>query len=247
MNQFDVHVIRTSDVDQTKEKELMTVFCTTFTSQKLEKYFQWKFRDNPFGESIHVLVYDEGNLISTRVFWRMDIEGQESYQCVDTAVIPAYQGRGIFTLSTKAALERIGDKPIYNHPNKQSRPAYLKNGWTIDSQQKIKVSPTRLALTHAPEINWSQSHLKWRFEQNPVSTYASMRVEDKNYIFGYRRGRWAVLLGSTDKHIELPNISPKFCFSYDPDAWGIGLPNKQTWLRRGALPGALYSYLFDMM
>lgn len=242
-----VNVLKTSEIDGFTEQQTMNVFCSTFNKNKPANYFQWKFRDNPFGESIHVLVYDEGNLISTRVFWRMDIAGTESYQCVDTAVHPSYQGRGVFTLSTEAALQNIGDKPIYNHPNANSRPAYLKNGWTVNSQHRVRVTFTRLALKSAPVIDWDSEQLAWRFKQNPTSQYACLQRGNVNYIFGFRRKKWSVLLGSTKCSLNLPAINPKLCFSYNPSAVGISLAKKQVWLQKGKLPGSLYSYLFDMM
>ena len=247
MNPFDIHVISTSEIDKTREAELMEAFCTTFSVQKPENYFQWKFRDNPFGDSIHVLVYDEGKLISTRAFWRLDIDGTESYQCVDTAVIPSYQGCGIFTLSTEAALKYLGDKPIYNHPNAKSRPAYLKSGWTVNSQHRVRTTLTHLALKSSPEIDWPPEQLAWRFNQNPTAQYACLQRDNVNHIFGFRRNKWAVLLGSTKRSLNLPAIDPKLCLSYDPSAVGIGLAKKQVWLQKGKLPVTLFSYLFDMM
>ena len=61
--------------------------------------------------------------------------GDEVFRCVravDTATHPDYQGRGLFTRLTKAALPELvadGVKFVFNTPNDQSRPGYLKMGW----------------------------------------------------------------------------------------------------------------------
>ena len=53
-------------------------------------------------------------------------------RAVDTATDPDYQGRGLFRALTQHGLEEVraeGVDFVFNTPNDQSRPGYLKMGW----------------------------------------------------------------------------------------------------------------------
>ena len=66
----------------------MNCFNATFLQSKKDNYFKWKFRDNPFGDSLHIICTQDDEVIASRVFWRLDIDRIEAYQCVDTSVLP---------------------------------------------------------------------------------------------------------------------------------------------------------------
>ena len=166
------------------ESELMSCFNETFSQTKPENYFQWKFRDNPFGDSLHIVVTDKDKIVSTRVFWRLDIGDIEAYQCVDTSVLPEYQGKGIFGKTTSIALQILNGKLIYNYPNNLSGPAYIKYGWrAIKDSNSIKVNFTSLMLKSSTVIDWKIESLRWRFENNPEARYFTMKKNDIYYIF----------------------------------------------------------------
>jgi GNAT superfamily N-acetyltransferase len=84
-----------------------------------------------------VLVAEEnGELIGIRAFMRWDWQmGDKVYRClraVDTATHPAHQGKGIFKKLTLQLIEEAGKQGydfIFNTPNTQSTPGYLKMGW----------------------------------------------------------------------------------------------------------------------
>ena len=65
MNDFKFKILRSSEVDQQTEQDIMNCFNKTFDQKKSNLYFNWKFRENPFGDSIHVLIYFKDDLIST--------------------------------------------------------------------------------------------------------------------------------------------------------------------------------------
>jgi GNAT superfamily N-acetyltransferase len=85
-------------------------------------------------------------------------------RAVDTATHPDYQGRGIFTRLTLHALDELateGIEFVFNTPNDQSRPGYLKMGWQVVGQLPTAVRPTRLARiarvakARVPAERWS--------------------------------------------------------------------------------------------
>jgi len=237
----------TSEVDVALEEKIMSCFNMTFSQAKSDNYFQWKFRDNPFGESLHIVVIEKNKVISTRVFWRMDIDGIEAYQCVDTAVLPEHQGKGIFGKTTSIALQILNGKLIYNYPNNLSGPAYIKYGWrAIKDSNSIKVNFTSLMLKSSTVIDWKIESLRWRFENNPEARYFTMKKNDIYYIFSLKKKVLFVLLGKTKFKLDIDNIKPFICFSYDNCSNGLSFYSKLPYMSKGAIEHKLHTYLFDM-
>ncbi|RLA74072.1 MAG: hypothetical protein DRG11_06235 [Epsilonproteobacteria bacterium] len=245
---MEIISIYTSEIDKDLEEQIMKCFNITFSENKPSNYFKWKYKDNPFGDSLHVIVIDNNQVIATRVFWRLDINGVESYQCVDTSVLPEYQGKGIFGKTVRTALEQIGDKQIYNYPNENSAPAYLKYGWKpIENSNCIKFNLKLLLLPSSPKIDWTKKQLEWRFENCLISKYYQYNDGDRYYIFGLRREKWPVLLGYSEFSLNLEYINPLFCFSYDVNSKGICIRKKLIYMYKFKNELNLKSYLFDMI
>jgi GNAT superfamily N-acetyltransferase len=101
------------------------------------EFFRWKHVENPFGRSFLLLAEDGGRVVGLRAFmrWRFaSAQGEvRAARAVDTATHPEYQGRGIFTRLTLAALDALRDEVdlIFNTPNEKSLPGYLKMGWEV--------------------------------------------------------------------------------------------------------------------
>lgn len=97
--------------------------------------FRWKHLDNPFGQSYMLVAEAAGRLVGLRALmrWRF-VAGEETVhaaRAVDTATHPDYQGMGVFSRLTRAALETVAGEVdlIFNTPNGKSGPGYLKMGW----------------------------------------------------------------------------------------------------------------------
>lgn len=98
--------------------------------------FEWKHDDNPFGPSAMWVATDASRVVSLRAFmrWEFERDGEilRAVRAVDTATDPDYQGRGLFTAMTMHGVEELtadGVDFVFNTPNAQSRPGYLKMGW----------------------------------------------------------------------------------------------------------------------
>ncbi len=79
---------------------------------------------------------DRGRVVAFRAFMRWEfVRGGRvlrAVRAVDTATDPDYQGRGLFRALTMHGLESVradGVDFVFNTPNGQSRPGYLKMGW----------------------------------------------------------------------------------------------------------------------
>jgi GNAT superfamily N-acetyltransferase len=118
------------------------------------EFFRWKHIDNPFGRSLMLLAEADGRIAGLRAFmrWRFATGDREilAVRAVDTATHPDYQGRGIFSRLTLAALaEMQGDVDlVFNTPNEKSLPGYLKMGWSVVGKLPVSLRirrPVRFA------------------------------------------------------------------------------------------------------
>lgn len=118
---------------------------------KSESYFLWKHEQNPFGRSPMYLAKEKGELIGLRTFMRWEWQKGEqrlrAVRAVDTATHPEHQGKGIFkklTLHAVEACKQDGVDIVFNSPNNQSRPGYLKMGWQEVGRMPLLLKPGSL-------------------------------------------------------------------------------------------------------
>jgi GNAT superfamily N-acetyltransferase len=86
-------------------------------------------------------------------------------RAVDTATAPEYQGQGLFRTLTLAAVDELaaeGVDLVFNTPNDQSRPGYLKMGWEVVGRLPVRLRPAgplaaaRLLRARVPAELWSE-------------------------------------------------------------------------------------------
>jgi glycosyltransferase involved in cell wall biosynthesis/predicted N-acetyltransferase YhbS len=131
--------------------------------------FSWKHERNVFGPSPAWVAIDEGRVVAVRLFmrWQFVRNGEvlRAVRAVDTATDPDYQGRGLFTALTLRGLDELraeGVDLVFNTPNDQSRPGYLKMGWREVGHLPAVVRPrgigslARIARARVPADLWSQ-------------------------------------------------------------------------------------------
>jgi GNAT superfamily N-acetyltransferase len=134
------------------------------------RFFSWKHRESPFGPSPAWVAVDpdDERIVGFRTFsrWRFERGGETvpAVRAVDTATHPDYQGRGIFTLLTRHALDELRDEGVafvFNTPNDRSRPGYMKMGWQLVERLPVAATPrsplslARLARARTPADKWS--------------------------------------------------------------------------------------------
>jgi GNAT superfamily N-acetyltransferase len=110
-------------------------------------FFRWKHLRGPFGESLMLLADADERIVGLRAFmkWRLTTEERDylAVRAVDTATHPDYQGQGVFSKLTLAALDLLrGDVDlVFNTPNMKSLPGYLKMGW-----RTVGIAPIRVRV-----------------------------------------------------------------------------------------------------
>lgn len=122
-----------------------------------EEIWRYKHVDNPFGKSIVLVAEEKEQIIGVRAFmrwkWCKRKEEFSALRAVDTATHPKNQGRGIFKNLTLKAVEiaqKKGDHFVFNTPNEQSRPGYLKMGWNPVGKVKVGLKPSFYGLLKFP-------------------------------------------------------------------------------------------------
>ncbi len=102
--------------------------------------FQLQFEKNIYGKSIVAIAYIDGIPVAARALWRNDINGKEAYQPGGTCVLPIYRGKGIFKEMTMLAIAQLPTTAfIYNFPNYNSFPGYIKMGWKLLNDYRTRL------------------------------------------------------------------------------------------------------------
>jgi GNAT superfamily N-acetyltransferase len=131
-------------------------------------FYRWKHHENPFGRSPAWVAVLGGRIVGLRVWmqWRFVQDGRtwDAVRAVDTSTHPDYQGRGIFRRLTTSSLEVLrqeGVSHVFNTPNEQSRPGYLKMGWEVVGKLptavrfRSPVAATKAVKARVPAEKWS--------------------------------------------------------------------------------------------
>ena len=181
-----------------------------------EGYFQWKYLDNPFGDSLHAIVRDDNLPVASFSFWRNDLFNSPAYQCVDFTVIPNYQRKGLFAKILPECIKRLSDSYLYTYPNDRSGAGFLKFGWTIHRQAKVSI-----LFRHNIENYYSNKdpiptdYVKWRFVNHPKIQYYACRIYKRFYLLSKRRKACYAIAGPIAENFSLPQVNPLILFSYD--------------------------------
>ena len=137
-----------TSADEAAIIELLRISLGEESTDKNEAFWRWKHVDNPFGASPVLIAEDAGRIAGVRAFmpweWKSADRTYRALRAVDTATHPDYRGRGIFKMLTMELIERCREEGydfIFNTPNEQSRPGYLKMGWQSLGKVPLQLAP----------------------------------------------------------------------------------------------------------
>jgi GNAT superfamily N-acetyltransferase len=164
----DLRVREATDEDLPQILALLQSSLGWVPDEQYAAFYTWKHHANPFGRSPAWIAVDGDRIVGLRVWlrWRF-VERErrwEAVRAVDTATHPEYQGRGIFrrlTTSSLDVLRQRGVAHVFNTPNEQSRPGYLKMGWEqvgtlpIGVRFRSPVAAARAVRARVPADKWS--------------------------------------------------------------------------------------------
>lgn len=164
----DLVLRRVTPADRDAVIDLLRVSLGREVDARYEALFAWKHEENAFGPSPMWVACDGDRIAAFRALmrWRF-VDGTRTLhavRAVDTATHPDYQGRGLFTRLTLQGIDELraeGVDFVFNTPNDQSRPGYLKMGWQVVGTLPTQVRPTRwrnvarIAQARLPAERWS--------------------------------------------------------------------------------------------
>ena len=158
-----------------------------------------RYVDNYFGESLLIVAYVDGVAAGTQAFWRNDINGRESYQSGDSAVLAMYQGRGIFKTMLKKGMAMLSqDALLYGWPNMNSKPAFLSTGWDVLRKGKRLFFSSFGIIKHDNLSLIDYDYAKWYLKSRKNHIF-SIKHKKNCYLVILTRHRWLVqLLGICD-------------------------------------------------
>jgi GNAT superfamily N-acetyltransferase len=144
----ELEVRRATAADQGAVLELASRALGGAGDERDRGFFEWKHEANPFGPSPAWVAAVDGEVVGFRTLLRWELVGEgrrlRLVRAVDTATDPAHQGRGIFRRLTLDAVDALADEgvdAVFNTPNAQSRPGYLKMGWHQLGRPSLSVVP----------------------------------------------------------------------------------------------------------
>ena len=154
-----------------------------------EKVWRYKHIDNPFGNSIVLIAIEDEKIIGVRAFmrweWQYESNKYSALRAVDTATHPQHQGKGIFKKLTLKAVDLAklnNDNFIFNTPNDQSRPGYLKMGWKQVGKIYVGLKPSLSFLKP------KKSQQAYSIEKNISQTEIEVLCTDWNKMLEAKSG-----------------------------------------------------------
>ena len=210
----------TSELTGKEIQDTLFVLNATFGDWGDESFFQWKYSENPYGDSLHVIGYDEGLPAAAMSFWRNDLDELRAYNCADLAVLPSHHRRGIFRQTEAGCIERLEGAYIYNiFSNDDSLAGFFRFGWTAQRQAALRFHLAASVLRRCGE--WDiipDDYAEWRFARHPRRQYYICRLKERPFLVSKRRRGIYLAVGPVSEDFGLEEVHPLALFSYDlPD------------------------------
>jgi len=124
-----------------KDNEYIESFLTSASlahklPKKSKEWFEWKFKDNPFGQTILACAFDKNKIVGCVAYGlqNFNIKGKviKGALSFETFVHPEYQGKGLFSnllsVAEKKAIEN-NVALLLNFPNANSLKGFQNNAW----------------------------------------------------------------------------------------------------------------------
>ncbi|HMB52695.1 MAG TPA: GNAT family N-acetyltransferase [Thermoanaerobaculia bacterium] len=147
--EWTIHPYREEDADRVVE--LLASCLGRGGIPRSTAFWRWKHESNPFGPSPALVATAGRELVALRAFLRWDWWSGErrvpAVRAVDTATRADHRGRGLFSALTGELVERETERGtafVFNTPNRQSGPGYLKMGWRRLGRLPVLVRPFAL-------------------------------------------------------------------------------------------------------
>lgn len=212
------------------------------------EFWTWKHVSNPFGTSPVLLAWDGERLAGIRAFMKFRFESASraltGYRAVDTATDPAYRGKGIFKTLTLQLIQHLAASAqndsafVFNTPNNQSLPGYLKMGWAEWGRPRVAAWPRSILTNRASLENGFQrlrnfdiqliqslstpqlqivkdgAYFRWRYFDIPMKGFGLYEFDaDSSHYHVFFHHKLRRQFSETRVCDVLKNGIPSYCFS----------------------------------
>ena len=128
----EIELVQHSDIIQ----QLTELYSASFAHGISEKFWRWKYIENPLSSDKIVVALENGEIVGARPFmlaemWLEDKKVKAALHC-DTMVHPKHQRKGIFSKMGKFAIQHLREQGFalsYGFPNLLSRSGFIKQGY----------------------------------------------------------------------------------------------------------------------
>jgi hypothetical protein len=186
--------------------EVLSLLSVSLRNIGDKSWFYWKHIQNPFGQSPGYVATEGKKIIGVRLFlkWNFTFEGNliSAIRPVDTATHPDARGLGVFKKLTQHGIAEVnanGSHIIFNTPNQNSLPGYLKMGWRKLPALiphyffLINILKTASKITHHPNFNL--------FSITPaISSVMETQKTHQFYSWRYEHSRYKIVALVNDVH-----------------------------------------------
>jgi GNAT superfamily N-acetyltransferase len=193
---YEVRPFRDEDSDQVLDL-LTLALGPGMVGERSSTFFRWKHIHTPFGGSFMLVADRGGQIIGFRSFmrWRFLAPGGElqAVSPVDTATHPDFQRLGVFSRLTQTALEALRDETdfVFNTPNENSAPGYLKMGWK-------QVGRVPVTIQICQPLHFARRLLLGRSVTHGSDLPPAIHAETAASVLRTESGQIAELLADTD-------------------------------------------------
>ena len=189
------------DCDEQFIDDFNSVQDMVFRGEHTRELFRHQYIDNPYGASVLVVVYLDGKPVAARGMWRNDLQGKEAYQPGRTCVLPECRGKGVFTEMTQRAVGIIPDDAIiYNFPNPNSYPGYIKMGWVGIGEYYIRLFCSSKQFDQEHPLVMDATYFNWWVKGRSSLRYIK-RNGDYYLVSKYPRPFCYTVLSKVSKEI----------------------------------------------
>ncbi len=205
INRFKYICKKSSEINKEEIENYIITFNKIFNLNYNSNWYIWKYTNNIYGDSYIVMVYNnKEKVVAIRSFWRNDINDKiKSFQPVDTGVLKEYRRKGIFIQMNKIVLQNIKNELIYNFPNQNSLPGYLKLGWKLRCKYNLHIVFDLLKILNSGYLKKiDNGYLIWRFGNNPIKKYYYIDKKDVFFLLSRRKGNIYYVLGIFDRQYK---------------------------------------------
>lgn len=176
MEEFFYDCRWSEDCDEKFIDDFNQVQDQVFQGEHSRESFKYQYIDNIYGSSVLVVVYMKNKPVAARGLWRNDVLEKEAYQPGRTCVLKECRGKGVFTEMTMRALALLPkDAIIYNFPNQNSFPGYIKMGWKNIKQYFVRIFFSSKQFDKEHPLMMDAAYFNWWVKGRPNIQYIKRR------------------------------------------------------------------------